>query len=190
MLEKGRSREEEEEEKQGDRGHQIEDADNIKIRCSKVRTNKRLLKTQFCFKLYKLPSLAWHPKEAARLLENGRNREKEEEEKQGDGGHRTKDADDLEICCSKVQTNKRLFRTQFRFKLCKLQSLGWPPKEAAGSLEKGRSREEEEEEGKQGDGGHRTEDADNLEICCSKVQANKQTSEFSNFALNSTSYHH
>ena len=108
MLEKGRSREEEEEEeKQGDGGHQIEDADTLKIRCSKVRTNKRLLKTQFCFKLYKLPSLAWHPKEAARLLENGRNREKEEEEKQGDGGHRTEDADNLKICCSKVQANKQ-----------------------------------------------------------------------------------
>ena len=46
------------------------------------------------------------------------------------------------------QTNTLQFRTQFCFKLYKLPSLGWPPKEAAGSLENGRSREEEEE-GKQ-----------------------------------------
>ena len=62
---------------------------------------------QFCFKLYKLPSLGWPPKEAAGSLENGRSREEEEEGKQGDGGHRTEDADDLEICCSKVQPQQR-----------------------------------------------------------------------------------
>ena len=45
------------------------------------------------------------------------------------------------------QTNKHLFRTQFCLKLYKLPSLGWPPKEAAGSLENGRSREEEENGG-------------------------------------------
>ena len=56
-------------------------------------------------------------------------------------------------------------------KLYKLPSLGWPPKEAAGSLENGRSREEEE------NGGHRTEDADDLEICCSKVQPQQRAAD-------------
>lgn len=92
-----------------------ETADNPEISNSKLKqTNKRLFGTlewakicQLCFKLYKLPSLGWPPKEAAGSLENGRSREEEEEGKQGDGGHRTEDADDLEICCSKVQPQQR-----------------------------------------------------------------------------------
>ena len=92
-----------------------ETEDNLEISSSKFKqTNKHLFITlewvkifKLCFKLYKLPSLAWPPKEAAGSLENGRSREEEEEGKQGDGGHRTEDADDLEICCSKVQPQQR-----------------------------------------------------------------------------------
>ena len=100
------------------------------------------------------------------------------ERKKKKGSKETEDSLTISILKFK-QTNKHLFGAktfQFCFKLYKLPSLGWPPKEAAGSLENGRSREEEEE-GKQGDGGHRTEDADDLEICCSKVQPQQRAAD-------------
>ena len=59
--------------------------------------------------------------------------------------------DNLEISSSKFkQANTQTFIRNFRILLQTLQSLDWPPKEAAGLLENGRSREEEEE-GKQRD---------------------------------------